>query len=278
MERALSFVTGRFTRQPTVTVVTKVTAEPLPAASHACGELKRSGHVLAVTILSYFMLSFMHTHLAAFVMVDAVTDIGVSITTYTLATGIGNLIKCAAIAAAGPLMDRLGAHTVANATLGIGIALVATLAASTSRATFLVTIAALIGITGFAEQPTYVVVSASHLEVLLSLMTTSITASFSASGAILPLLLSPVLQSRGCAARSRSTRGFATCSPGPALTRKPRDCDCHWQLARDLLGGCSHRRRRPARCALPHPAGCPRRRTTLTGGQRQRQRRWRHHQ
>lgn len=121
-----------------------------------CGEIRRSGLVLVLGIITYFMLAFVHTHLPAFIMLDAVNDLGISITSYTLATGIGNLIKCAVIAGAGPLMDRCGAHNVANATLVAGICLVMLLAVASSPASFMLIMATLIAITGFAEQPAFV--------------------------------------------------------------------------------------------------------------------------
>ena len=160
-------------------------------------ELRRSGHVLLVSCIAYMLVCFVATHLVALIMLDAAAEFGFTIATYSLAQGAGNLVKGIALVVAGPVMERFGPHNVANATLIAATALLAVLALAPTPPLFVTALVALISITAFAEQPTYVVIQATFFQALQSVATSSITTSYSASGAILPLALAPVLEHSG---------------------------------------------------------------------------------
>ena len=160
-------------------------------------ELRHGWPVLSVSVCSYFLLACLHSHVGPLLMLDVTSDLGMSITTYTLALGFGNLAKCVLLIVTGPAMDRFGAHNVANTTLAAGTLLVALLASAAGRNVFIGAIILLTASSAFAEQPTYVVINASHLHTLLSFATSCITSSFSASGAVLPLVLAPALEASG---------------------------------------------------------------------------------
>ena len=155
-------------------------------------EFRQSGHVLGVSCASYMLVCFVGTHLAALVMLDVVEALDTSVALYSLFQGAGNLIKGVLLALfAGPLMDRWGAHIVANATLVCATSLLALLTLSTTKAAFFAVLVALISVTAFAEQPTYVVIQATFFQTLQTIATSIIAAAYSASGAILPLVLAP---------------------------------------------------------------------------------------
>ena len=160
-------------------------------------EFMRGGHVLGVSAAAYMVVCFLATHLVALIMLDAASAFGVSIAAYSLAQGAGNLIKGVGLVFAGPAMQHFGAHNVANGTLAVSTALLAALAVARSRTSFFAALVSLISVTALAEQPTYVVIQATFFDALQSIATSTITTSYSASGAILPLIFAPILAESG---------------------------------------------------------------------------------
>lgn len=162
------------------------------------GELRRSGHVLLLCILDYVLLSGAHTHLPALLMLDITTSLGLSISIYSLCIGVGCLIKAAlTVLAAGPLMEHFGASRCAVATTGAVGLLLALIGLTPARSLFCVLLIALETVTAFAEQPNFVVLLSTHFDALASFATSTIASAFSIAGALLPLILSPIVASYG---------------------------------------------------------------------------------
>lgn len=161
-------------------------------------ELRRSGHVLLLSVISYVLLSGAHTHLLSLVMLDVTRGLGLSIFQISLAMGVGNAIKAVLIiVAAGPAMDKFGAETCATWTIAAVVVLGALLAMAPDGAVFAVTLTALVASTAFAEQPCFVCLNATHFVELLSFATSSVASAFSVAGVVLPLALSPLLVAHG---------------------------------------------------------------------------------
>ena len=132
-------------------------------------------------------------------MLDAIESLGdLDISKYSLSLGLGNLIKAVLILfVAGPVMNRFGARQCALVTLLVLIANIAILSSAMSGTTYCIALTSLIASTAFAEQPCFVCLNASHFEVLLSVATSTIASAFSVAGALLPLLLAPLLATSG---------------------------------------------------------------------------------
>ena len=56
-------------------------------------ELRRSGHILGVNTLATVLMAGAHTHVPALIILDVRKSTGISVFSFTLAQGIGNIVK-----------------------------------------------------------------------------------------------------------------------------------------------------------------------------------------
>ena len=77
--------------------------KPTALVRHAStAEFVRSGHVLLLSATAYVLLSGAHTHMLALIMLDVTQSIdGMSFSRFSLAIGLGNLIKSGVLIFAG---------------------------------------------------------------------------------------------------------------------------------------------------------------------------------
>lgn len=175
-----------------------------PAAGEATGsasgvqELKQSGATLLVSVGAFMLLSAMSTHLPSLILLDVTASLGISTFEYTMAIGVGNLIKAGLLFRyAGAALERFGAHRCALAGMALSVVMLAFTATCPSRVIVRIGFAGLVVLTTLGESPAFVCLNASHFNTLLSFATSVILASFSISGAVVPVLLAPILSARG---------------------------------------------------------------------------------
>lgn len=132
-------------------------------------------------------------------MLDVVGNLpGLSISQISLAIGVGNLLKAGLnVVAVGPMLDRYGMQTCACVTMAAAATLVALLATTTTSTSFCAVLVLLVSLTSFAEQPCFICLNATHFRVLVSFASSAVASAFSIAGALLPLLLAPLLASAG---------------------------------------------------------------------------------
>jgi hypothetical protein len=131
-------------------------------------------------------------------MLDVTTALDLTIFTYSLLIGVGNVIKAFIVLfAAGPLIERVGPRQACLATTVAMTVLLAAASIVPNRATFCAAIILLVAATSLCELPTVVCLLATHFDNLLSFATSSASSAFSLAGALLPLTLSPLLVTHG---------------------------------------------------------------------------------
>jgi hypothetical protein len=117
-------------------------------------ELRRSGHVLLVAMMAYVELSGAAVHVPALIMLDVRTSLNVSISTFTMARGVGDLLKgIFVVLCLGPAIERFGAVTCALVSMAFTALLSIMLALTQSGPTFCVTLVILTVSTALCEQP-----------------------------------------------------------------------------------------------------------------------------
>ena len=172
-------------------------AQAVPSGA-AAAEFARGGTVLLLAVVDQVLLTGASTHLPALLMLDVTASLGISISVYSLCIGVGNVLKAVILLlAAGPTLRRFGASTCAILTTAAAAILLGAAALAPERTTFCAALVALVTATAFSEMPTFVVLLATHFEALLPLATSCAASAFSFAGALLPLLLSPVLAAQG---------------------------------------------------------------------------------
>ena len=157
----------------------------------ALAELRRSGHVLGMSVLAYVELSGAATHIPALIMVDVTSSLGISVFAFSASRGLGDLLKgLLAISVIGPALDRYGARACALVSMCFVALLSAALALSPSGAAFCVALVVLAVATSLCEQPTLVCINASHFDALESVSITCVSSAFSIAGTVLSLAVS----------------------------------------------------------------------------------------
>lgn len=117
-------------------------------------ELKRSGSVLLVAMLAYVELSGAAVHIPALIMLDVRTSLNVSISTFTMARGVGDLLKgLFVVAALGPAIERFGAVACALMSMALVAVLSILLALTQSGSAFCTMLIILTVSTALCEQP-----------------------------------------------------------------------------------------------------------------------------
>ena len=129
----------------------------VPSGDSPLLELGRTWHVLAGAVSTYLMLAYSLHQIGALIMLDVCASLGMSVGTFSLIMGAGNLLKFALMHIAGPVIDRLGARVVVVITLVLAASLLAVMGAATGPVMFGCAMVILLACSAFADQPTFVV-------------------------------------------------------------------------------------------------------------------------